>query len=239
MTRDEFEVWMGDLCAAFPWVPGYVAKGKDPSGTAEHWFELLAAYDVEDALLATKWMLAGKADEVPKFAEHTLPRHVEGIIKTIRFRRAHPEQAPAPSLPAAPGRPWSTAGVFGALHDCIASGGDVEALAAKLIPVDPEEGPRYRCLFCLDRGMVTCWSTHSMALARRGRLVAGGRGRYSVAVVCSCVAGDRYVPEGRMVPRFNEREWLPVGSMNAAAVAELVAFMAEYVPAGGQRDFVY
>ena len=136
---------------------------------------------------------------------------------------------------------WSCSGVLSQLRECAATGGALHDLAARLMPGDPEHEPRYGCLDCSDRGVVTCWHPATMEAARRGRLRREHPhgAAYRVAVPCHCRAGNRFENWQRggwdsqrkayryeTVVVYDPAAWIKCGS-----VADLIDAMESWKPA--------
>lgn len=215
MTKDEFKLWLADFAAAFPWVPEFLTKSGDNVATAMHWATVLEDASLDDALLVTKRMLSGKDPEVESTNRASTPRHVAQLARALVARRSGDSGfVPEFVVATQPKTAWQASDVIGRLLSCAANGGDVAALADKLMPLDPEESPRYRCLLCKDRGRVTCWHPESMELARLGKF-DGTHGWYQCAVVCSCPEGDRLDKDNALV-RFDAGRWIRVDDCPSA-----------------------
>ena len=69
----------------------------------------------------------------------------------------------------------------------------------------PDGELTYRCLHCMDTGMVVVWHFVSMEAARKGQLSKDNA--REMAVPCSCSAGTRFRREG--VPVFDKKAFFP------------------------------
>lgn len=261
MTPKEFNDWYADFCAAYPGTQEWISKGGNPTATLKHWREILLPHSLEDAKEATRLMLTGSEDPVDHFDRASTPRHVAGIcMRLAGYRIRKPEPNPMPVLPPRSQRDWDGKSYARQLGDCLAAGGDFAALSRRLMPIDDEDRNRYRCLHCLDRGIVTCWHPATMLLAKSGRLELG-RENYSCAVVCSCKAGEPFsglaqvydFRSGRYARKdnpilFDPKRWLPSPTVpKQKDIDELIDFVCQLVPANydqslddwnNGRDFV-
>jgi len=240
----EFNSWFAEYCAAFPGTKEFVVRGVDGGKqTLAFWFKVLEPHDVDVAKTATMLMLAGKEEQVDIKDRAKIPAHVATLCEKLVDRQRHAkavESAPTQQEPDwSPEQPaqWDSVGIVRKLMACAEQGGDVEALGNRLMPIDPESEPRYRCLWCRDRGRLTAWHPHTMRLAARGKAVVGGRGLYQCCVTCSCRAGELYKKPDK--PVFNERQWLPCRGLpyKQADLDELNEFMANYKPANYESSF--
>lgn len=105
---------------------------------------------------------------------------------------------------------------------------------------DSDGNQTYSCLVCFDSGHVICWHPTSMKAAKGGSL--GNRFTlYSIAVVCSCSAGQEKNHRSGF-PVFNSQFWLPLvraedgkvvvcDMSNESEQARLSEWMANYEPA--------
>ncbi len=250
MTNKEFNAWFLDFCAAYPWAIDFVNKADaagEGTATLAHWQAIIGKHSLSDAKQATRLMLSGVEPEVDQYNRAALPRHVASICeRLVAARTILPRETfEAPLNPAQ----WNSCDIAKQLEDCAAAGGDVAALAARLMPLADEDQVRYRCLNCKDTGMVTCWHPDSMKLAAQGRLKPG-RSCYRTAVVCSCTAGRQFesLAKGwdfrtKKFARehnpiyFHSDRWLPYRGAKQEHVDELVEFVGQLVPANHERSF--
>lgn len=84
---------------------------------------------------------------------------------------------------------------------------------------------RYKCLTCLDSGMVKCWHTSTMDSVYKQDDVIHW---YTCGVACTCNAGDIYAVNrnGKERPRFNRDDWIPVAEGKDA----LYEWAAKFIP---------
>ena len=250
MNNKEFNIWFTDFCAAYPWAIEFVNKA-DAAGQGEatlgHWLAVLETHTLSDAKEATRLMLSGVEPEVDQYNRAALPRHVASICGRLVAGR---NRVPQPKFEA-PANPvqWDSREIVRQLQECAEAGGDVAALAARLMPLDDDDQPKYRCLTCKDTGMVTCWHPDSMKLAAQGRLTPG-LSCYRTAVVCSCAAGKpfdslakgwdfrtkKYTREHNPI-YFHPERWLPYRGAKQEHIDELMAFVGQLVPANYERGF--
>lgn len=254
MNATEFDQWYTDFCACFPATAAFVNGVEKESRKVliGHWRKALESCDLADALSATVQMVSGIEEPVPATDRSLTPAHVAKLCGKIRAARtatvSSGERRMSYFPPDAPPK-WDMAAIFKALRDCIQRGGNVDALSKRLMPIDRESEPRYKCRTCCDRGIVSCWHPKSMELARLKKLTRGGD-CLDVAVRCNCSAGDRfdgysrdYDSHSKKYRRdtpivFDEFQWLPYKGFTAEHVAELELFMEhKYRPSNYEPAF--
>lgn len=239
MTSSEFNQWYDQYCAAFPGTMEFVERGGNPKITLGFWFKVLEPFSLDVANTATMRMLAGHDEAVPVVDRATTPKHVADVCQRIvdRHKLTTLPKSSEPQYSDQEPAQWDGREICRKLMACAANGGDVEALSRRLMPIDPENEPRYRCLWCRDRGRLTVWSPHTMRLSAKGKAVVGGRGLYSECITCHCRAGELYKKADK--PLFNDRQWLVCRGIpyKQADLDELTAFVANIKPANYEYGF--
>lgn len=244
MNQAQFNSWYADFCTAYPQTDEFVQRGGNGRATLAHWFDVLSACELDDAMNVTRRMLRGDDDELKPYDRHATPRHVAALCEALRQRRMQPAASrkfEPDFLRNEPEPDWSCGDVLKRLRECAASGSSLMALAERLMPIDPDKEPRFRCLDCRDRGLVTCWHPATMHAARIGKLTGRSSGRYTCVVVCDCKAGKQFESLARggwneKLKRFNREEptlfdparWIKCEDVNEDSVRELIETMATW-----------
>ncbi len=250
MNIQEFNDWYADYCAAFPGTKEFVAKGGNAKATLGFWLQILEPFSLDAAKTVTMRMLAGHDDPVEITDRAQIPRRVAELCQRYNDRQRLEQLPPAPREPRVEqAAQWDTGKILSALIDCAKQGGDTEALAKRLMPINPEREPRRRCLTCRDSGLVTVWHPHSMDLAKRGELRLPGCGSlggcYRAAIRCDCQTGARYDhlawgPTDKKTGRpyrstpiiYDPKRWRICKGFKQTDLEDLCEFMANIKPAG-------
>lgn len=218
MNGSEFAKWYGDYCAAFPQTADYVAKGgkaeDGSSRTLAHWKAVLEPVELDHALLVTARMLSGAEPEVPKFEQHTTPRHVADLAGKIRQRLRMEE--PEPATPIDPDREPR--------YRCLA------CRDMGMVSVWDRESMRLAA-----RGLVTPENRRGL---HTGFVVCSCRAgkRYESLAHGGTDNAGRFIRETPVY--YDQRKWCKCESAgNAADVERLIDFMANYKPANYEPAF--
>lgn len=250
MNKQEFNQWWDGYCAAFPGTHEFVDRGGDALRTLGFWFTILEPYSLDAAETVTMRMLAGHDDPVDIKDRAQIPRRVAELCQRYNDRQRLEKLPPSPREPKVDkAAQWDTKKILGDLIECAKQGGDVSALAKRLMPIDPEREPRRRCLTCRDSGLVTVWHPHSMDLCKRGELRLPGNGSlggcYRAAIRCDCDTGARYDnlawgPTDKKTGRpfrstpiiYDPKRWRICRGFKQEDLDDLSEFMANIKPAG-------
>lgn len=186
MTKSEFNVWLKGYTAAFPDTASWLNNSPDRTMTLWFWYEALQHVDLVDAKEATRRMAVGDEPTIPAYERESIPRVIGQIAKRVRSgkRIVHREEA----LPDYGGPTWNSGGIYREVLEGVKAGKSVKQLCAELIP--PDENPRrYKCLRCLDSGVVLVWSNQTIHAVMNG---AENIPRKRCTVRCVCEANKRW-----------------------------------------------
>ncbi len=241
MNKAEFNDWYTEFCAAFPGTDAWIATKGGGTRTLANWLAVLVDCDADCAKMATMMILSGKEPTIHAYERSETPVRIRDICKRLEAKHSIPaEPSPLEQRRTDKAAQWDTKVILAKLLDCAARGGDVEALAKKLMPIADDSAPRYKCLICKDRGLVRVWRAESMELAAKGELTSV-HGCSSAAIRCECEAGNRYErmslglwglgadpKDARATPIiYNERQWCICEGYAESDREKLAAFMQE------------
>jgi hypothetical protein len=187
MNRSEFNVWLKDYSAAFPDTAAWLNNSQDSKVTLGYWFSALEHTDLPDAKEATRRMVVGDEPAIPAYERETIPRVVAQIAKRVKSGRRMVKRD-EPLLPDYGGPKWSLAGALKTLRERGGSIKDAMATLIDLIPAD-RNPPRYKCLRCLDSGIVLVWSNETIHAVMNG---AENVPRKRCSLRCDCENGKRW-----------------------------------------------
>lgn len=268
MIDSDFNAWLEGYFAAFPRVQMFIANldGNDPNSLKSArvlnlWRTELATVDIDDAEEVTRRMLHKVEGFQPPadFKEHEIPVFVAKCCDKVRFEKIQNSMPREPERLPSPMAAVKLTAICKEAERRAAQGENPHALSVELCPVDANDMRNYRCLLCLDRGLVQCWTAYSMRLAALGKLTLNG-GIYSTMVRCSCYAGNQYEEfsykdsskkNGRRETPviYNPEQWVTFEHFDEngdrqrgnsqAGIDRLNLFMARYVPSNGVTELAY
>lgn len=193
MTKEDFNRWYEDYCAAFPETVKWMATVENQQATMGKWFQALQSIDANDAMAATDQIVTGKAEPIEGFERERTPYIIALRAKAIRNKRFHfkthdAEQQRARALTNRERDVADRLGFDEPMRACLAEvnqakaeGRDHSPILDKYFPVDEQQSPRYRCLQCRDSGRVLIWNGPKPP--NSGRCV----------VACDCESGHAFV----------------------------------------------
>ncbi len=268
MIDAEFNGWLEGYFAAFPRVQMFIANldGNDPNSLKSArvlnlWRTELATVDIDDAEEVTRRMLHRVEGFQPPadFKEHEIPVFVAKCCDKVRFEKIQNSMPKELDRLPNPIAAVKLTAICKEAERRALAGENPHALSVELCPVDANDMRNYRCLLCMDRGLVQCWTAYSMRLAALGKLTLNG-GIYSTMVRCSCYAGNHYEEfsytdstkkNGRRETPviYNPEQWVTFEHIDEngdrhrgnsqASIDRLNLFMARYVPNHGVTEFAY
>jgi hypothetical protein len=187
MTRQEFNTWFKNFCAAYPDTAAWMNQSTDKTETLGFWHQALEHTDLADAKEATRRLAVGDEPEIPAYERQSIARRVAEIAKRVRSGRRIVKRD-EPMLPDYGGAKWS---VLAAYRDAKARGkslGEAMKIIAEHIP--PDENPRrFRCLKCRDHGALLVWSNETIHAVMKGAEVIP---RKRCSLRCDCEANKRW-----------------------------------------------
>jgi len=267
MNGTEFNEWSENYFACFPRVGKFIDDlGRNDDGAAVVrvlgvWQRELATVELIDAHEVTRRMLHRVEGFQPPadFKEHEIPVFVAKCCDRVRFEKIQNSMPREPERLPNPMAAVKLTAICEEAKRRALAGENPYAISVELCPVDPNDMRNYRCLLCCDRGLVQCWTAHSMRLAALGKLTLNG-GIYSTMVRCSCYAGNQYEEYSykdstkkngrRETPViYNDHQWVTFEHIDEngdrhrgnsqASIDRLNLFMARYVPNHGVQEFAY
>lgn len=269
MTSTEFNDWLEGFFAAFPRIGEWLGKLGNSGAILKLWRDTLASADVNDAVEVTRRMMRNqegyqapennRGERTWSFVEGEIPVYVAKWCERVKLGRivdSSPRELDRLPNPIAAVK---LTAICKEAERRAAQGENPHALSVELCPVDANDMRNYRCLLCLDRGLVQCWTAYSMRLAALGKLTLNG-GIYSTMVRCSCYAGNQYEEfsykdstkkNGRRETPviYNPEQWVTFEHFDEngdrqrgnsqAGIDRLNLFMARYVPSNGVTELAY
>lgn len=211
MTKDEFRQWWRDFAGRFPSINEWLVKlGTDVAQSQlEAWLEALANTDLRDALEVSREMSLGKCEPIGSFSSERERTGVY-IARAAQRLRERREQSSNRSDAGASWRPArrETAAPRDRFRDIVTrmvrliDGGrsleEAKAACAAAIAAAPGRNVTYSCLACEDTGTVCCWSWRAVQAWREDpALIECSANRSTMAVPCSCSAGDKFMGDDR------------------------------------------
>lgn len=201
MNKQDFKRWQLDFCAAFPETGAWLNNSPDPQTTLGYWFAALKSTDINDALQVTLNICCGVDDPIPAFDREHTPRIVAARAKALRAKRLYPKQEqPSPHPPVVKPPAGIMQKTLEALNNARETGRDPAQVLEELMPSDPTNAPRYRCLRCKDSGSLLVWTNETIYAVMHG---ADAIPRKRMSVACDCEAGLRVArPDENGRPTF-------------------------------------
>lgn len=187
MTRQEFNSWYKSFCAAFPDTAAWLNQSPERTETLGFWYQALEHTDLVDAKEATRRLAVGEEAEIPAYERQSIPRRVAEIAKRVRSGRRIVKRD-EPMLPDYGGAKWSLLAAFKAASQRGKTLAESMKIIAEMIPVDSNPR-RYKCLRCLDHGMVLVWANETIhAVANNAERIP----RKRCSLRCDCEASKRW-----------------------------------------------
>jgi hypothetical protein len=186
MTKPEFNTWLKEYSAAFPDTAAWLNTSGDRNTTLGFWFQALQSVDLVDAKEVTRRMAVGEEPSVLPYEREATARMVATVAKRVRSGKRIVRREEM--LPDYGGPTWNSGGIYLAVLEGVKAGKSVKQLCAELIP--QEDNPRrYKCLRCLDSGVVLVWSNQTIhAVMKRAEVVP----RKRCTVRCVCEANKKW-----------------------------------------------
>lgn len=246
MDAAEYTTWARFHDSLFPdfgqWWKGLKSDARDT--LRSEWLTILERINLQDAMSASRQMLAGDVELCPSWERSMLASRIAKAAREIASERAprHVE-AERPVRVTRDDGQLSAGELYGQIMERIDAGEDPHAASDAVIPkVSPDgSGPRFRCAKCQDMGTVLVWHNLSIKAAMEQRL-DDNRNRRVMAVACDCHAGDPLcLPDERTAPK-NWSGWRQSARYspdrycrcshgdvhNSERIAELVEWVGDY-----------
>lgn len=238
MTRDEFKLWLDEYGAAFPQTGKWIAELPARKATLGLWYETtFVNLELCDCQTVTRRMLKGEDQPGEAYERDQLPQLISEYATAAKHRRLYrtdkdfvPEYVEAGQGK----KKFPLLGICSKILDAMKGGSTPqEACDVHLPQVDPEDCPRYRCLYCKDTGFVNVWHVTAMHAAKHGKF---DRRRHTsiCAIRCCCKAGDKY-PSFECI--FDPEKWLHCPNYTRQEeIDKLHSFMKSYGVKTGDWD---
>lgn len=204
MTNTEFNQWWKDYALRFPDTKAWVDKQPSAVELLVIWKEALSRVELADALEVNKQLTAGTLERWKSSGGYHEREETPAMIRKMAFglrqQRNESAERPEPEEFIRTKRPFPISILYGQLCGASERGAgpsEVEGLQRSFmqqygVPEMDDAGPRFRCCFCKDTGLVLCWDTRAIVALRDGGLLAVRElNNPVVGCLCTCERGAR------------------------------------------------
>ena len=189
MDSKEFETWANRLKVLFPrfgdWLNNLETVYRKE--VSDEWERAFSRIEFVDAMEALTDIHTGEAEAFNQWEYGTWVAHVRKLANARRSQRYDAENRNKPSYDE-PSGSVNLGGIYREIMAIKDAGGDATEALRRLLPIDDEDGRRFKCWRCQDSGFVLVWHIVTMRAVAKGEEITP-RLNKSMATICNCSFG--------------------------------------------------